>query len=77
MVRGLLNWRAEDVMRFLKKYGFSNTHMRGSHMYYSCFYNGQERIVTIPFHKGDVINPKTLRSIIIQSGIPKEEWLDK
>lgn len=76
MPRGLYNWKAEQVIRFLKKYNFVNTHNRGSHFYYLGSYRGETRLVCIPIHSGTALKPRTLKSIIIQSGIPKDKWLE-
>jgi predicted RNA binding protein YcfA (HicA-like mRNA interferase family) len=75
MSRGVNNWTAEDVMRFLKDYHFFHNYTRGSHMYYVGHYAGSLRQVSIPFHGSRAIKPRTLKSIIRQSGIPQEEWL--
>ncbi|OHA62677.1 MAG: hypothetical protein A3E07_01120 [Candidatus Wildermuthbacteria bacterium RIFCSPHIGHO2_12_FULL_45_9] len=64
-------------MRFLKEYGFQYTHSRGSHFYYAGAYKGKFHQVTIPLHHGRSLKPRTLKGIIAQSGIPKEEWLEK
>jgi hypothetical protein len=44
-------------------------------MYYVGNYGGALRQVCIPFHGSRSINPRTLNSIIRQSGISKNEWL--
>jgi predicted RNA binding protein YcfA (HicA-like mRNA interferase family) len=75
MARGYFNWKPEDVIRFLKDYKFSWNHTRGSHAFYVGFYAGKFRQVCIPFHGQRELKPRTLKSIILQSGIPKEKWL--
>ncbi len=75
MPRGIHNWTAEEVIRFLKERRFIHNHTRGSHMYYVGNYAGALRQVCIPFHGSRSIDPRTLNSIIRQSGIPKCEWL--
>jgi len=77
MPRGLNNWTAEDVIRFLKKYNFQYAHARGSHFYYVGKYGGERRLVTVPTHGSRAIKPRTLAGIVRQSGIPKEDWLKK
>lgn len=77
MPRGLYNWTAEEIIRFLKKYGFYHTHTRGSHFYYSGKYDKKDRQICIPFHGKKIIKPRTLKGIISQSGIPKKEWRNK
>jgi predicted RNA binding protein YcfA (HicA-like mRNA interferase family) len=73
MPRGLLNWTAEDVVRFLKTHGFVLIHTKGSHYFY--FYSGRQ--VCVPFHGSKAIKPRTLGGIISQSGISKDIWLTR
>ena len=75
MPRGLFNWTAEDVIRFLKEYKFAHIYTKGSHMFYLGYYDGQPRQVCIPFHGKREIKPRTLKGVIQQSGIPQKEWL--
>lgn len=77
MPRGLYNWIAEDVVRFLKTHGFSLNHTRGSHYYYARYRGGNSRLVCVPFHGSRIIKPRTLKGIIRQSGIPQSEWLKR
>lgn len=73
MPRGLSNWSAGEVIRFLKKHGFTQVHTRGSHFYYR---KGKGALVCIPVHaKGGILHPKTMKSIVRQAGIPLEEWV--
>lgn len=75
MPRGVLNWTAEDIVRFLKAHGFVLNHTRGSHCFYAGRAGGTFRQVCVPFHGSRVIKPRTLKGIIRQSGISKEVWL--
>lgn len=77
MVRGLYNWTFHDIVRFLKEHDFRHNHTEGSHYYYVGDYGGKFRQVHIPFHGSKTIKPRTLKGIIVQSGIPKEKWLPK
>jgi predicted RNA binding protein YcfA (HicA-like mRNA interferase family) len=77
MVKGFLNWTAEDVIRVLKDYKFVHTHTKGSHMFYTGHFNGQLRQACVPFHGSRILKPKTLQSIIRQSGISKNDWLGR
>ncbi|MCI0597878.1 type II toxin-antitoxin system HicA family toxin [Candidatus Parcubacteria bacterium] len=63
------------VIRFLKKQGFIQTHERGSHFYYSKKTGSKSFLVTVSVHGSDSIHPKTIKSIIVQSGIPQSEWV--
>ena len=40
MPRGLNNWSAEDVVRFLRARGFIFNHAKGSHYFYIGIVNG-------------------------------------
>ena len=75
MSRGLHNWNASQVMKFLKSRSFTHTHTRGSHFYYTAKIHGFDRQVCVPVHSGDSIHPKTLKSIIRQSGLSEKDWL--
>jgi len=57
--RGIFNWTFNDVVRFLKDNDFSLNHIEGSHYFYT----------------GYQFKQRTLKGIILQSGIPKEKWL--
>jgi predicted RNA binding protein YcfA (HicA-like mRNA interferase family) len=74
MPRGLHNWSPAQVLKFLKRHSFTHTHTRGSHFYYTAKQNGQDRQVCVPVHAGASIHPKTMKSIILQSGIAETEW---
>lgn len=76
MPRGLNNWEAGSVIKFLKKNGFTHTHTNGSHFYYSRKTGSKSYVVTVPVHTKRPIHPKVMKSIIDQSGISKDEWLN-
>ncbi len=67
------NWKYKQIKEFLNKNNFVIYNIRGSHHY---FVNGP-RVVCVPFHSSKSIKPKTMLSIIKQSGILKEKWLEK
>jgi len=76
MPRGVFNWTFKDVDSFLREHRFVWNHTEGSHRFYVGSYKGFFRQVCVPFHgKNTRIDPRTLKGIIRQSGIPKEEWL--
>lgn len=77
MTRGLFNWKFSDVEYFLKKNGFTLKYTNASHYYYQGIADGLIRVVCVPFHGKTVIKPRTLRGIILQSGIPKNVWFKK
>jgi len=74
MVRGVFNWTHQDVVRVLKRFGFVLNYTLGSHQFYFARVDGQVRQVCVPFHGKSVIKPKTIKSIIEQSGIPASDW---
>lgn len=75
MTRGMFNWTAQDVVRFLKDHKFTVNHTTGSHWFYVGHASGRFRQVCVPLHGSRVIKPKTLKGIIDQSWIPKDEWM--
>ena len=77
MTRRLHNWTAENIIRFLRNNGFEHSHTRGSHMFYVGNVGNQIKQVCIPFHGSRSINPKTFKSIIMQSGISQKYWMEK
>lgn len=75
MPRGVFNWTFRDVEKFLKKRGFTYVYTKASHYFYSGFINGKPRLVQVQFHGEVALKPRTLKGIMAQAGIPKEEWL--
>jgi predicted RNA binding protein YcfA (HicA-like mRNA interferase family) len=75
MPRGILNWTFKDVVSVLREHRFNLNHIKGSHYYYVGYVAKSLRQVTVPFHGSGTIKPRTLRSIIRQSGIPRDEWI--
>ena len=67
----------KEVVSFLKENGFTLHHTRGSHHYFKGFKGGRIRTTHIQYHGSSSIHPKTLSSVIQQSGISEEEWLNK
>lgn len=78
MPRGLFNWIFRDVERFLKDHGFVFLRSEGSHYHYTASIGGKTRLVQVQFHGNNItIKPRTLKSIIIQSGISQKEWISR
>ena len=75
MPNGINNWTYKDVATFLKKRGFNLSRVKGSHHHYYGFYDKKLRVVTVPYHTKKAIVPRTMNSIIKQSGISKKEWV--
>jgi len=74
MPRGLNNWSFSDVKHFLTAHNYHLSHVEGSHYFYIGAYEGVARQVSVPFHGTKAIHPKTMKSIVRQSGISQEEW---
>ena len=76
MPRRMFNWKFADVDRFLRENNFRIDHGRtnGSHYFYHGYINRVLRIVHVPFHGSGTIKSRTMKSIIAQSGVSKEEW---
>lgn len=75
MSRGLNNWSFSDIKHFLGQRGFHLNHVEGSHYFYVGSYGGVIRQVCISFHGNKAIHPKTMKSVVLQSGIPRKEWM--
>lgn len=74
MPNGVFNWTFDDVVRVLKENGFRLNHIRGSHFYFTGIYDAVLRQVCVPKHGKVALKPRTLKSIIIQSGLPDNMW---
>lgn len=76
MPKLFVNWTFKEVERFLKTNGFVLHHTNGSHFYYKGQSHGMIRNVCVPFHgSNEAIKPRTLKGIMLQSGIDKSEWM--
>ena len=64
---------ARKVIQKLKKAGFTETHQRGSHLYFKS--NDGTKIVTVPVHGSKNIPIGTLYNIVIrQAGLSVDEF---
>jgi len=77
MPKGLFNWTFKDIVDFLKDNGFKHSHTEGSHFYYVKKDGNNFFQTSVPFHGSKTIKPRTLKGIILQSGISKEKWLER
>lgn len=77
MPRGIFNWTFADITRFLGNNGFVLGHIEGSHYFYIAIKGGLLRQVCVQFHGNKVLKPRTVKSIILQSGISKSVWLGR
>ena len=77
MPRGLFNWTFSDAESFLKENGFTLQYTNASHFYYVGHVGGELRTVCVPFHGKKSVKPRTMKGIILQSGIPQKKWLGR
>ena len=71
----LFSLSSEDVVKILKKNNFSLSRKRGSHLQFVGYVKGNKRRVTVIANQKSFA-PKSLNSMIIQSGLSEQEWLD-
>jgi len=64
---------SQQVIKILKKKGFVLDRSKGSHRIY--FHPDTRRRVVVPFHRKD-LPQGTLREILRQAGVEKEEFRD-
>lgn len=62
---------AADTIKVIQKIGFSFSRQSGSHKIYK---NDKGNRITVPFHSGKILHPKTLISILKDAGIPIETF---
>jgi predicted RNA binding protein YcfA (HicA-like mRNA interferase family) len=77
MPNRLHNWAYKDVTDYLRGQGFQLNHTRGSHHYFIGHKSGKLRNVCVPYHGSVAIKPRTMKGIILQSGIDTKEWFNK
>jgi len=61
---------ATDIIKALEKAGFFLARQSGSHKIYK---NEQGKRATVPFHSGDILHPKVLKSILKDAGLTIED----
>ena len=80
MPRGIHNWTYRDLRKFLKDYGFEYSQIRspdGSHRYFFKKTPKGEFVVDAQYLTGkESYPPKTMETMIEQSGISKKEWIN-
>ena len=64
---------AAQVISVLEAIGFFLARQSGSHKIYK---NAAGRRVTVPFHSGKILHLKILKSIISDSGLTVDEFID-
>jgi predicted RNA binding protein YcfA (HicA-like mRNA interferase family) len=63
---------SSHVIKALEKIDFSFSRQSGSHKIYK---NAKGKRVTVPSHKGKVLHPKVLKSILKDADISLDEFL--
>ena len=74
MTKGVFNWTYKDVVAVLKENKFHLNDIDSSHHYYVRLMNGRLYQVSVPFHGSKVFKPKTLKGMIVQSGLTRTAW---
>jgi predicted RNA binding protein YcfA (HicA-like mRNA interferase family) len=64
---------AGEAIRALERSGFQLVRQSGSHKIYR---NATGRRTTVPFHAGEILHPKTLRSILRDAGLTVDQFVD-
>jgi len=62
----------KKVIKALNRDGFLEVGSRGSHHY--LYHEQRDIIVTVAVHSGKTLAPKTLKTILTQTGISVEEF---
>jgi len=69
--QGLPKVTADEIIRVLEKVGFAQARQSGSHKIYR---SSAGKRVTVPYHKGKVLHPKVLASILKDADLSREEF---
>ena len=64
---------ADEVIKALKRVGFSLVRQSGSHKIYR---NAEGKRVTVPYHTGRILHPKVLKSILRDGEITAKRFKD-
>lgn len=75
MHRRLLALNSKEVEKILLRNGFKLTRTKGSHQQFQGVVKDQKRRVTV-IAKQKRFTPKTTASMIRQSGLSEDEWLN-
>lgn len=71
----LLSLSSENVEKILKKNGFILSRQKGSHQQFVGYVKGKKRRVTVIVNQKNFA-PRTLKSMILQSGLSERGWLE-
>lgn len=61
---------ADEIIRVLEKVGFALSRQSGSHKIYK---SSTGKRVTVPYHKGKMLHPKVLASILRDADLTRED----
>ena len=61
---------ADEIIKVLEKVGFALARQSGSHKIYK---SSTGKRVTVPYHKGRVLHPKVLASILKDANLRRED----
>lgn len=64
---------AAQIIRILERIGFVLVRQSGSHKIYR---NTTGQRVTVPFHAGRILHPKTLQSILREADLSVDSFLE-
>jgi predicted RNA binding protein YcfA (HicA-like mRNA interferase family) len=64
----------KDVLAALLRAGFQEIRAKGSH--HHLVRAGSAKVVTVPVHPGEIVPPKTMKSILEQAELTTEEFLE-
>ncbi len=70
----LLSFSSEDVEKILKKNNFALSRQKGSHQQFVGYVKGEKKRVTVIANQKNFAL-RTLKSMVLQSGLSEEEWL--
>ena len=62
---------AAELLRALRRDGWEEVHQTGSHIQLK--HSTKSGRVTVPYHRGVVLNPKTLSSVLDQASLTEDE----
>ncbi|MBA7671434.1 hypothetical protein ES703_79592 [subsurface metagenome] len=71
MSRRLPRVTADEVIRVIEKVGFTLARQSGSHRIYR---SSAGKRITVPYHKGKILHPKVLASILKDANLSREEF---
>ena len=61
---------ADEIIQVLEKIGFALARQSGSHKIYK---NSAGKRITVPYHKGKILHPKVLASVLKDAELSRED----